>query len=117
VEVPIISRQPAMDDRRRVGMNLGRARQERQRRQRLEIRRVAFKVGVVWRRHARRLPNKLSLAKIAKREMPNSKMVRPFKPPFASRHSLSAIRYSLSAIHYPLFTIRHFASVQKAPRP
>ena len=41
VKFPVVPRQPAMDDRRRFRIDLGRARQEGQRRQRLKVRRVA----------------------------------------------------------------------------
>ena len=40
-----------MDDRGLVRIDVGGARQERQRRQRLEIRRIAVEIGVVGRRH------------------------------------------------------------------
>jgi hypothetical protein len=68
VEIPVVARQSAVDDRRRVGIHLGGARQKGQRRQRLEIGRIAVEVGIVWRRHGSAPLPGASLAKIANGE-------------------------------------------------
>ena len=51
IELPIIPGARAVNDRGGVGINFGGALQEGQRRQRLEIRRIAVEVNVIGRRH------------------------------------------------------------------